>query len=123
MDPRKMDTRGLLLLLLLTCAPVLDAGASHFADPYRVVCPAGLTQLDLCLGTKVSSLETMLMPHNLTESLEYARSLLQNGIEIEHSTIPPYLTAMYSIVNTSSWVYGVVRSVVIEEMLHMTTLV
>lgn len=45
---------------------------------------------------------------------------LQQAVELEHSTIPPYLTALYSIkpgLNTE--VAALIRSVVLEEMLHM----
>ncbi len=45
---------------------------------------------------------------------------LQLAVELEHSTIPPYLTALYSIrpgVNLE--VAGALRAVVHEEMLHM----
>ena len=53
-------------------------------------------------------------------TIAYIRHLLQICIEIEHSTIPLYLTAVYSMRNTSSWEHGVILGVVIEEMLHMT---
>ena len=47
--------------------------------------------------------------------------LVQKAIELEHSTIPPYLTAMFSIQpNTNQAVWDIIHSVVIEEMLHMT---
>jgi len=46
---------------------------------------------------------------------------LQSAIELEHSTIPPYLTALYSIkLNTNQEAYKIILSVVREEMLHMT---
>jgi hypothetical protein len=46
---------------------------------------------------------------------------LQGAIELEHSTIPPYLTALYSIKKgTNREAAAIIRSVVIEEMLHMT---
>lgn len=46
---------------------------------------------------------------------------LQKAIELEHSTIPPYLTAMFTIDDkTNPFAYNVIRSVVMEEMLHMT---
>ncbi len=56
-------------------------------------------------------------------SIDTIRSLrrhLQWALELEHSTIPPYLCALYSIpdganVNASA----LIRSVVMEEMLHM----
>ncbi len=45
---------------------------------------------------------------------------LQKAIELELTTIPPYLTAMYSIKqNTNNKVANVIRNVFIEEMLHM----
>lgn len=46
---------------------------------------------------------------------------LQSAIELEHSTIPPYLTAYYSLKpGLNDEVARLLRSVVIEEMLHMT---
>jgi hypothetical protein len=49
------------------------------------------------------------------------RRYLQNAVELEHATIPPYLTAMYSLrPGTNEEISSLVRSVVIEEMLHMT---
>jgi hypothetical protein len=45
----------------------------------------------------------------------------QKAIELEFSTIPPYLTAMYTIKpGTNLPAYNVIRSVVMEEMLHLT---
>lgn len=47
--------------------------------------------------------------------------LLQNAIELEHATIPPYLTAMFSIKpGTENEIRSIIHSIVIEEMLHMT---
>ncbi|SMF26702.1 Ferritin-like [Alteromonadaceae bacterium Bs31] len=48
-------------------------------------------------------------------------SYLQNAIELEHATIPVYLTGLFSIKQTSnSEASKIIRSVVIEEMLHMS---
>ena len=45
---------------------------------------------------------------------------LQGAIELEHSTIPPYLEALYSIKHDKNPIVAdLIRSVVIEEMLHM----
>jgi hypothetical protein len=45
---------------------------------------------------------------------------LQNAIELEHSTIPPYLYALYSLTpGTNKAVAQIIQSVVIEEMLHI----
>src|SRR2546429_7258401 len=46
---------------------------------------------------------------------------LQNAIELEHSTIPPYLTAMFSLRSgANEQIAGHIREIVIEEMLHTT---
>ena len=48
------------------------------------------------------------------------RTHLQTALEIEHSTIPPYLCALYSIPNGANVTAStLIRSVVMEEMLHM----
>ncbi len=61
------------------------------------------------------------LPFKLPESLPELRRYLQGALEIEHLTIPPYLTAMYTIrAGTNRSAYYVIRSVVLEEMLHMT---
>jgi hypothetical protein len=54
-------------------------------------------------------------------SLESLREHLQWAIELEHSTIPPYLCALYSIeTGHNAEAIEVVSSVVVEEMLHLT---
>ena len=46
---------------------------------------------------------------------------LQNAIELEHATIPPYLTAMFSLKpGKNEEIRQLIRSIVIEEMLHLT---
>lgn len=46
---------------------------------------------------------------------------LQQAIELEHSTIPPYLYALYSLVQgKNDSIAEIIDSVVVEEMLHMT---
>jgi hypothetical protein len=52
-------------------------------------------------------------------SLQFA---LQKAIELEHATIPPYLTAYYTLRGTSAGgaaARQILRSIFIEEMLHM----
>jgi len=44
---------------------------------------------------------------------------LQWAMSVELSTVPPYLTALYSITDNSADAYRLIRSVAIEEMLHM----
>ena len=53
--------------------------------------------------------------------LDSLRNHLQDALELEHATIPPYLCALFSIPEGSNHeAADVVRSVVMEEMLHMT---
>jgi hypothetical protein len=54
-------------------------------------------------------------------SLESLREHLQWAIELEHSTIPPYLCALYSIeAGQNTEATEVLSSVMVEEMLHLT---
>jgi hypothetical protein len=49
------------------------------------------------------------------------RAELQHAVELEHATIPVYLTALFSIKpGANPEAAGVLRSIVNEEMLHMT---
>jgi hypothetical protein len=47
--------------------------------------------------------------------------VVQSALELEHATIPPYLTAYYTLrPGTNDEVAAAVRGVAVEEMLHMT---
>jgi hypothetical protein len=51
------------------------------------------------------------------------RAALQNAVRLEHSTIPPYLTALATLSGKSpsvAYARQVIRDIVVEEMLHMT---
>ena len=49
------------------------------------------------------------------------RAALQAAVELEHSVIPPYLYALYSLIpGGNEAAAGIIRSVVTEEMLHLT---
>lgn len=46
---------------------------------------------------------------------------LQNAVELEHATIPPYLTALFSLKpGTNLAIARRIRSIVMQEMLHMS---
>jgi hypothetical protein len=58
---------------------------------------------------------------NEASSYEDLLPLMQKAVELEHSTIPPYLTAMFSFnPETGREIRTVIHSIVIEEMLHMS---
>lgn len=87
-------------------------------DPRRVPCPMTIGR---CLGGEDHVYDnTEEWAGNLEPTLDYIRQLLQTCVEIEHSTIPLYLTACYSMRNTSTWEHGIIQGIAIEEMLHMT---
>lgn len=44
---------------------------------------------------------------------------LQNAVQLELATLPPYLCAMWSIKDDTSEAYQLIDSIVLEEMLHM----
>lgn len=55
------------------------------------------------------------------ETLQDLHAYLYAAMQLEHATIPPYLTAMYSIMpGTNSAAVHVLRVVAVEEMLHLT---
>jgi Ferritin-like len=63
--------------------------------------------------------ESTLPDHCRVKTVERLRELLQTAIELELSTIPPYLCALYSIPDGKNHdAANVIRSVVMEEMLH-----
>lgn len=54
-------------------------------------------------------------------TLDELYAYLDSAMQLEHATIPPYLTALYSIrPGTNSDAYHVLRVTVVEEMLHLT---
>jgi rubrerythrin len=54
------------------------------------------------------------------DSVADLQRALQQAIELEHSTIPPYLTALFSIKDgRNREVAEIIESIVLEEMLHM----
>jgi hypothetical protein len=63
----------------------------------------------------------LIKPFAITD-LQSLQSALQNAIELEHATIPPYLTAYYTLRGTSPGAMAarqILHSIVVEEMLHM----
>jgi hypothetical protein len=54
-------------------------------------------------------------------SVESLQQHLQTAIELEHSTLPPYLCTLYSLKDGSNEeARAVLQSVALEEMLHLT---
>lgn len=53
------------------------------------------------------------------KDIGWLNTALQSAVELEFSTIPPYLTAMWSIKDRKNDSYKIINSIVIQEMLHM----
>jgi hypothetical protein len=63
----------------------------------------------------------LFVPRQPLETVEELRTALTNAIALELSTIPPYLTALFSIKPGANAAAGaIIRSVAIEEMLHLS---
>jgi hypothetical protein len=57
--------------------------------------------------------------HTAIDDLEKLRRIIQSAVQLELTTVPAYLSALYSITDKSSDAYQALRTVVIEEMFHM----
>ena len=54
-------------------------------------------------------------------SLPAVQAALQQAVQLEHATIPPYLYALYSLIpGKNDAIAAIIQSIVVEEMLHMT---
>lgn len=63
----------------------------------------------------------LISDNSLQEDLLELRELLQSAMVLEHATIPPYLTMLYTLSEDVDWrITETIRSVVVEEMLHFT---
>lgn len=57
----------------------------------------------------------------LITTVEQLHFYLKEAMKLEHATIPPYLTALYSIKpGTNIEAFHIIRQVAVEEMLHLT---
>ena len=62
------------------------------------------------------------LQHQTTCMVDDLKTQLQTAFQLEFSTIPPYLSALFSIKNGSNYdIYRRMYSVVIQEMYHMAT--
>src|SRR5262249_36943662 len=69
-------------------------------------------------ATRKSIVELMQAPVE-TRDVEWLQQSLQSAIDLELSTLPPYLCGMWSIKDSSTTAASLINSVVLEEMLHM----
>lgn len=63
----------------------------------------------------------ILLKHKELDSIADLRKALQTAIELEHATIPPYLTANFTLFETGNdQISEIIGSVLGEEMLHLS---
>lgn len=63
----------------------------------------------------------MQTPSTVIENVEQLKAYLQVALQLEHATIPPYLTAAYSAnIEANKPSIDIIRTVAKEEMLHLT---
>lgn len=67
--------------------------------------------------TRTLSAPLAVVHHSPTKP-EHLQAMAELAMQVEFTTIPAYLTAMYSLVDKGNDVYQTVRSVAVEEMLH-----
>lgn len=63
-------------------------------------------------------LQELMRVSKAARGITWLRASLQHAVQLEFSTIPPYLCAMWSIQNGVN-AHGIIESVVMQEMLHM----
>lgn len=73
---------------------------------------------DLRLGRRPTQAELMSVPSS-EHDINWLKASLQSAIELEFSTIPPYLCALWSIEDESHPARLMIRDIVGQEMLHM----
>src|SRR5260370_9938321 len=57
--------------------------------------------------------------NQVSRDLAWIKATLQSAIELEFSTMPLYLSAMFSLEVQNYTAYNLIRSVAMEEMVHM----
>lgn len=106
----------------------LFASVPSFVQQFqkRLEKPLSIPELMVC-HTDVANARKKFVPESAPEerdeldacSLNVLKTSLQVAIEVEFSTIPPYLCALWSVKNNLHLVAKSIREVVQEEMLHM----
>ena len=66
----------------------------------------------------MSIVDLMQVPR-ANQDVEWLKQMLQYAVELEVSTLPPYLSGLWTIQQGSGPVYDLIQSVVQEEMVHL----
>ena len=85
---------------------------------------AGATAAAACMsgiGLKAAVAQLMRVPA-FGHDKEWVHEAVQIAIKLEFATIPPYLTALWSIKDSAAPAARSILEIVLEEMLHMATM-
>ncbi len=64
---------------------------------------------------------TATLHNDLIKTVDNLHYYLKQAMMIEHATLPPYITALYSMKpGTNIEAFHILRAVAVEEMLHLT---
>ncbi|WFB10074.1 ferritin-like protein [Streptomyces sp. LX-29] len=101
--------------------PVLADPAPTDTLPFTPEAPSEFADIDLDAAGPASALSRLAEPpYKVPETLTELRHFLQAALTLEHLTIPPYMTAMYTLTpGANREAHFAIRGVVLEEMLHM----
>ena len=69
--------------------------------------------------SKTTSINAYLSSSVENRDLDWIKDVLQSAVELEHATLPLYLSTMFSLEVQNYTTYNLIRSVVMEEMVHM----
>jgi hypothetical protein len=64
------------------------------------------------------SIPELLAVNPASHDENWLKNALQSALELELATLPPYLCALWSITDTNNTAYEIIRSIILEEMLH-----
>ena len=97
-----------------------DVDVDQTVDEKPSLADSDISHHFLSIATPPPSMVRPSMNIYETCSVAVLKEALQIAINLEFSTIPPYLTALYSIKDGHNrFVYDTIRSVVMQEMLHL----
>ena len=111
-------------------SPMLDS--SHHNDPPQIFGKLTMDRHWISVNTRAQSelrsetatadfnLKSMLKCAEEERDVDWLKRMLQFAVQLEFATIPPYLTAYWSVkTTTTSIVQNMIYSVALQEMLHM----
>jgi len=119
-DIDKLDLKELTALVNASASPI-DESVRH--RPRRVTRGFGREGVaETSEAAAIAAVAAVLKPSATPPPLDVLKAALRKAVQIEFTTIPLYLTALWSIIDQAHPVAKSVRAVAHEEMLHLSLL-